>query len=57
MTDAICEQAQRMVTCPGIFYNDRRAQLLAKLAEITGVLAELGVGVQDVSQKVEALRS
>jgi len=37
VTDAICEQAQRMVTCPGIFYNDRRAQLLAKLAEITGL--------------------
>jgi acetylornithine/LysW-gamma-L-lysine aminotransferase len=37
VTVAICEQAQQIVTCPGIFYNDRRAQLLAKLAEITGM--------------------
>jgi acetylornithine/LysW-gamma-L-lysine aminotransferase len=37
VTAAICEQAQQMVTCPGIFYNDRRAQLLAKLADITGM--------------------
>jgi acetylornithine/LysW-gamma-L-lysine aminotransferase len=26
-----------MVTCPGIFYNDRRAELLHKLAELTGL--------------------
>jgi acetylornithine/LysW-gamma-L-lysine aminotransferase len=26
-----------MVTCPGIFYNDRRAELLSKLAELTGL--------------------
>jgi acetylornithine/LysW-gamma-L-lysine aminotransferase len=37
VTSAICEQAGRLVTCPGIFYNDRRAELLAKLAEITGL--------------------
>jgi acetylornithine/LysW-gamma-L-lysine aminotransferase len=37
VTAAICEQAQQMVTCPGIFYNDRRAQWLAKLTEITGM--------------------
>ena len=37
VTAAIAEQAQRMVTCPGIFYNDRRAALLARLAELTGL--------------------
>jgi acetylornithine/LysW-gamma-L-lysine aminotransferase len=26
-----------MVTCPGIFYNDRRAELLSKLSELTGL--------------------
>jgi acetylornithine/LysW-gamma-L-lysine aminotransferase len=26
-----------MVTCPGIFYNDKRALLLARLAELTGL--------------------
>jgi acetylornithine/LysW-gamma-L-lysine aminotransferase len=37
VTDAICQQAARMVTCPGIFYNDQRAALLARLAQITGL--------------------
>jgi acetylornithine/LysW-gamma-L-lysine aminotransferase len=37
VTDAICKQAARMVTCPGIFYNDQRAALLARLAQITGL--------------------
>jgi len=37
VTDAICQQAARMVTCPGIFYNDKRAALLARLAEVTGL--------------------
>ncbi len=37
VTDAICRQAARMVTCPGIFYNDVRAALLARLAEVTGL--------------------
>jgi acetylornithine/LysW-gamma-L-lysine aminotransferase len=37
VTDAICQQAQEMVTCPGIFYNNRRAQLLATLAELSGL--------------------
>jgi acetylornithine/LysW-gamma-L-lysine aminotransferase len=37
VTSAICDQAGRIVTCPGIFYNDRRAELLALLAEITGM--------------------
>lgn len=37
VTAAICSQAARMVTCPGIFYNDVRATLLARLAELTGL--------------------
>jgi acetylornithine/LysW-gamma-L-lysine aminotransferase len=37
VTDAICRQAARLVTCPGIFYNDQRAALLARLAELTGL--------------------
>lgn len=37
VTAAICEQAAQLVTCPGIFYSDRRATLLARLAEITGL--------------------
>ena len=31
---AIAEQARILVTCPGIFHNDRRAELLAKLVSI-----------------------
>ena len=32
---AIAEQAQVLITCPGIFYNDVRARLLEKLVSIT----------------------
>ena len=32
---AIADQARTLVTCPGIFYNDQRAQLLQKLVSIT----------------------
>ena len=31
---AVAEQARTLVTCPGIFYNDARAKLLQKLAEV-----------------------
>lgn len=37
VTEAVCRQAQTLVTCPGIFYNDVRARLLAKLADLTGL--------------------
>ena len=33
---AIAEQAQRIISCPEIFYNDVRAQLLEKLISIAG---------------------
>jgi LysW-gamma-L-lysine/LysW-L-ornithine aminotransferase len=35
VADAVAKQARVLVTCPGIFYNDVRARLMAKLAEIT----------------------
>ena len=31
---AVADQAHTLVTCPGIFYNDARARLLEKLAEV-----------------------
>ncbi|MFZ1320235.1 MAG: acetylornithine/succinylornithine family transaminase [Ignavibacteria bacterium] len=31
---AIKEQADRLITCPGIFYNDKKAELLEKLVKI-----------------------
>ena len=34
VADALAAQARTLVTCPGIFYNDKRAQLMEKLAEI-----------------------
>ena len=34
VAQAIAEQARILVTCPGIFYNDRRAELLQKLVSI-----------------------
>jgi len=37
VSDAIAAQAKRLITCPGIFYNDRRAVLLQRLAEMTGL--------------------
>ncbi len=32
---AIARQARQLMTCPGIFYNDQRAQLLQRLVQIT----------------------
>ena len=32
---ALAEQAQRLITCPEIFYNDTRARLLERLASLT----------------------
>ena len=34
VADALAAQARTLVTCPGIFYNDKRAQLMEKLAAI-----------------------
>jgi acetylornithine/LysW-gamma-L-lysine aminotransferase len=35
VAEAIASQARTLITCPELFYNDRRAALLQKLAEIT----------------------
>ncbi len=32
---AVAEQARRLITCPEVFYNDRRAELYAALSEVT----------------------
>jgi acetylornithine/LysW-gamma-L-lysine aminotransferase len=34
---AIAAQAQTLVSCPEMFFNDRRAELLAKLTSLTGM--------------------
>ena len=34
VADALAEQARTLVTCPGIFSNDKRARLMEKLADI-----------------------
>ena len=33
--EAICEQSKKLITCPSVFYNDKRAELMKKLDEIT----------------------
>lgn len=35
VAEAIAHQARTLITCPGIFYNDIRAQLVEKLVSIT----------------------
>ena len=35
IAEAIAEQAQTILSCPELFYNDRRARLLKGLAEVT----------------------
>jgi LysW-gamma-L-lysine/LysW-L-ornithine aminotransferase len=32
---AVSEQAQRLISCPGVFYNDMKARLLEKLVGVT----------------------
>jgi len=35
IAEAIAEQAQRILSCPELFYNDRRGRLLERLATVT----------------------
>ena len=35
VASAVTDQARKIITCPEMFYNDKRAQFLNKLAEIT----------------------
>ena len=37
VADAIAAQAHTLISCPEMFYNDQRAALMDKLAEITGM--------------------
>ncbi len=37
VADAIAAQAHTLISCPEMFYNDKRAALMDKLAEITGM--------------------
>ena len=37
VADAIAAQAHTLISCPEMFYNDRRAALMDRLAEITGM--------------------
>ena len=40
IAEAVAEQAKTLITCPELFYNDRRATLLEKLATVTSTWAE-----------------
>lgn len=35
VAEALYEQAKTLITCPAVFYNDKRAKLMAKLNEFT----------------------
>ncbi|MCD6563200.1 MAG: acetylornithine/succinylornithine family transaminase [Thermoproteales archaeon] len=35
VVETICEQAKQIIVCPTVFYNDKRAELLRLVAEIT----------------------
>ncbi len=51
---AVAEQARTLVTCPGIFYNDVRARLLAKLAAIAPGGLSRGFLCNSGAESVEA---
>ena len=56
---AVASQADRLITCPEIFYNDRRAELYTLLSEITGMgrffLCNSGAEAVEGALKVAAL--
>jgi LysW-gamma-L-lysine/LysW-L-ornithine aminotransferase len=37
VVEAIAEQSQLLITCPEMFYNDKRAQLVSRLTKLTGM--------------------
>lgn len=59
MAEALAAQASRLITCPEIFYNDRRAELYTLLSEITGMgrffLCNSGAEAIEGALKVAAL--
>ena len=54
VADALAAQARRLVTCPGIFYNDTRARLLDKLASIAPPGLTRGFFCNSGAESVEA---
>ena len=54
VADALAEQARTLVACPGIFYNDARARLLAKLAEIAPPGLSRGFFCNSGAETIEA---
>ena len=54
VADALAAQARRLVTCPGIFYNDTRARLLEKLASIAPPGLTRGFLCNSGAESVEA---
>jgi len=50
---AICDQAQTLITCPEIFYNDVRARLLEKLVSIAPQGLERAMLVNSGTEAVE----
>ncbi len=54
VASALTEQAQRLAVCPGGFYNDQRAQLLAELLRIAGPGFERAFLCSSGTEAVEA---
>ena len=54
VAEALAAQARRLVTCPGIFYNDTRARLLDKLASIAPPGLNRGFLCNSGAESVEA---
>ncbi len=54
VAEALSSQARRIVTCPGIFYNDTRARLLEKLASIAPPGLTRGFLCNSGAESVEA---
>ena len=54
VAEALAEQARTLVTCPGIFYNDVRAELLEKLAAIAPGGLSRGFLCNSGAESVEA---
>lgn len=54
VASVIADQASRLITCPGIFYNDVRARLLEKLAEITPSSLSRGFLCNSGTEAIEA---
>src|SRR5215831_746093 len=54
VTAAITEQAQRLISCPEIFYNDKRAELLEKLSDLTPDFTTRFLLCNSESESIEA---